>query len=104
MTTRREQLQKALADGDRLEDLVIFYQAKRSWLVDGFPIVRMTIEALPDASVDSGWGGTTDEHLLIAFSERYVYVFNTYDGANEFMAIPRSPDGVTFIPVTGSDG
>lgn len=96
MTTITELLQRAMQDGDRLEDLVCFVREPQWRFWDEAlpaPICRCAVADLPKRQYDDGYGGTNGPEF-IAFSDRFVYVSVQYDGSEGVEAIPRHPDVV----------
>ncbi len=114
-------LREALRDGDRLEDLTVYYVPCVIW--DDYEDYRDrqhrgyghaltpdqgAIRSGPASTIPGGakaWyqneDGTWGTEVAMAFSARYIYVAATYDGGDWFEAIPRHPEGVTFIPRLG---
>ncbi len=58
-------------------------------------------DQLPGRKFDAGYGGI-EGPVILAFSEKYVYVKGVYDGAEWIAPVPRNPDAVTGeLPVIG---
>lgn len=111
MATRREHLERALRDGDRLEDLTIIFERERPDEIYDYDterflpceMIRGTIADLPNVEFDDGFGGAEGPRL-IAFSDRFVYVCHIYDGAQDIVAVPRHPETTTWLPEVGGHG
>ena len=103
MATIKEQLIEALKPGEDTETLICFYQTycEHPWDCDDpHPITMCTFDELPGREFDEGYGGVSGERTIV-FSPNFIYVREVYDGAENFAAVPRNPEDVTFIPEIG---
>lgn len=99
MTTIKEQIIKALVDGDTVDEMVCMYQDNEGeWYsfhdnAKPPPIIQCSFHDLPERDYDSGYGGTNGAPF-IGFTPKHVYISVQYDGAEWVEAIPRNPDSV----------
>lgn len=107
MATLKEQVaEAATAVKDDTGAMVCFYRPKvgADYASDEWgPRVRCGFAELPEREFDEGYGGREGEPF-IGFTERFVYVCGTYDGAEWIDAVPRSPEVVEatgHLPVIG---
>jgi len=100
ITTKRGQLKHAIGEtGEDESTVVVLFQNSIgqwcSWNSETPPpIIKTTVEGLPDREFDDGYGAVEGEPM-IAFGPNYVYISVQYDGSEHVEAIPRNPDIVT---------
>ena len=100
--TLKRLVRKALElTGDEPENLVCFWQ-EMDWsaIEPTGEIIRCSFDELPENEFDASLGGRGGENF-IGFSDRYVYVPVTYDGAYWIEPVPRHPECVEKIERLG---
>jgi len=98
--TRKGQVLEALArTGENPNDIVCFYQDHPGRIDWGIllPIIKCSVDELPERVFDDGFGGTEGEPF-IGFGPKFIYVCTAYDGSEEVVAVPRHPDDLQSIP------
>lgn len=98
MTTTKQQVIDALAEGDTLESLDCFYDTMTydpSYVHSSTSeLIHCRGDELPEREYDHGYGGVEGEPI-ICFSDRYVYFRRSYDGSESIGYMPRHPEFVT---------
>lgn len=109
MTTLKQQVRDAaeLAGDNDYPSMVCFFRpaiiSEQDGCVEDFgPRARGAFADLPERKFDAGYGGHEGEPF-IGFTEQFVYVCGTYDGAEWIVAVPRSPEVVESFPPLPTD-
>ncbi len=94
-TTKAQMLEAIKEAGDDPSEVVC------CWSHPGVDeLITSGVDELPERKYSAGYDGVEGEPC-IAFSPRYVYVKEVYDGAECFVAVPRHPEFVTYPRAIG---